>query len=112
VVARIGLTQARRLALLGERIDGLAAQKLGIVHFVSDDTEQMQSRLDAVLMQLKRCAPSANAVTKQLLHDVGEIGLEQLLDRAADNFCAALRGPEGQEGSSAFLQKRRPAWAK
>ncbi len=111
VVTRIGLTQARRLALLGERIDGSAAQQLGIVHFVSDGAEQMQSRLDDVLKQLKRCAPCANAVTKQLLHDVGEMDLEQLLDRAADDFCTALRGSEGQEGTRAFLEKRRPGWA-
>ncbi len=111
VVARIGLTQARRLALLGERVDGMAAQQLGIVHFVSEGAGQMQSRLDDVLKQLKRCAPTANAVTKQLLLDVGQVDLEQLLDRAADDFCVAMRGQEGQEGTRAFLEKRRPGWA-
>ena len=111
VVARIGLTQARRLALLGEPVDGVAARQLGIVHFVSEGPEQMQARLEAVLKQLKRCAPGANAVTKQLLLDSGQVDLEQLLDRAADDFCAALRGSEGQEGTRAFLEKRRPSWA-
>lgn len=111
VVARIGLTQARRLALLGERVDGGAAHRLGIVHYLSDGPEQMQAQLDDVLKKLKRCAPRANAVTKQLLLDAGQVELEQLLDRAADDFCAALRGEEGQEGTRAFLEKRLPSWA-
>lgn len=111
VVSRIGLTQARRLALLGERLDGEAAHTLGIVHYLSDGTEQMQRQLDAVLEKLKRCAPAANAATKQLLLDVGQVELEQLLDRAADDFCAALGSDEGQEGTRAFLEKRLPHWA-
>ncbi len=111
MVSRIGLTQARRLALLGERLDGEAAHTLGIVHYLSDGTEQMQRQLDAVLEKLKRCAPAANAATKQLLLDVGQVELEQLLDRAADDFCAALGSDEGQEGTRAFLEKRLPHWA-
>jgi isohexenylglutaconyl-CoA hydratase len=37
--------------------------------------------------------------------------LEPLLDQAADAFAAALRGAEGREGVTAFLEKRKPAWA-
>jgi isohexenylglutaconyl-CoA hydratase len=111
VVSRIGLTQARRLALLGERIDGEAALNLGIVHYLTHGPEQMQAQLDDVIAKLRRCAPNANAVTKQLMLDVGKVELEQLLDRAADDFCAAMRGDEGQQGTLAFMEKRLPPWA-
>ena len=111
VVSRIGLTQARRLALLGERIDGEAALNLGIVHYLTHGPEQMQAQLDDVIAKLRRCAPNANAVTKQLMLDVGKVELEQLLDRAADDFCAAMRGNEGQQGTLAFMEKRLPPWA-
>jgi isohexenylglutaconyl-CoA hydratase len=111
VVARIGLTQARRLALLGERIDGSEALRLGIVHYVADGVEQIEAQLADVIRKVKRCAPGANATTKQLMLDVGQVELEQLLDRAADDFCAAMVGAEGQEGTRAFLQKRLPDWA-
>jgi isohexenylglutaconyl-CoA hydratase len=111
VVSRIGLTQARRLALLGERIDGEAALNLGIVHYLTHGPEQMQAQLDDVIAKLRRCAPNANAVTKQLMLDVGKVELEQLLDRAADDFCAAMRADEGQQGTLAFMEKRLPPWA-
>ncbi len=111
VVMRIGLTRARQLALLGERIDGRAALDLGLVHYLTDGADAMQSKLDEVLGKLKRCAPNATAVTKQLLLDVGSVPLEQLLDRASDDFTAAINSAEGVDGTTAFIQKRLPAWA-
>lgn len=111
VVARIGLTQARRLALLGERINGGEAKELGIVHFVTSSPAQMQTVYDDVIKKVRRAAPHANAVTKKLMLDVGRVDHEVLLDRAADDFTAALRSDEGQEGTLAFLEKRPPFWA-
>jgi isohexenylglutaconyl-CoA hydratase len=111
VVARIGLTQARRLALLGERINGLEAKELGIVHFVTSSPAQMQTVYDDIIKKVRRAAPHANAVTKKLMLDVGKVDHEALLDRAADDFTAALRSDEGQEGTLAFLEKRPPFWA-
>ncbi len=112
VVKRIGLTQARRLALLGERIDGVAAHRLGIVHYVVDGAEAMQTQLDEALKRVRRCAPGANALTKKLMLQVGALEHEALLDRAADYFCESMRGEEGQEGTRAFMEKRLPGWAR
>lgn len=111
VVGRIGLTQARRLALLGARFDGNEAQRLGIVHEVHADTPQLEAALAQVLEQVKRCAPEANRTTKQLILGVGHSPLETLLDDAAKQFSAAVQGKEGQEGTLAFMQKRKPSWA-
>jgi isohexenylglutaconyl-CoA hydratase len=111
VVGRIGLTQARRFALLGERIDGEEAVRLGLVHYLTHSTEEMQAKLDQVISKVMRCAPGANAITKQLMLDVGQVELDDLLDRAADDFTQSMRGEEGQEGTRAFLEKRLPGWA-
>jgi isohexenylglutaconyl-CoA hydratase len=111
VVMRIGITQARRLALLGERINGEQARELGIVHYSCDGVEAMEATLQEVLGKLRRCAPAATAATKQLMLDVGSTGLEQLLDRAADDFAAAINSAEGREGTGAFVEKRLPSWA-
>ncbi len=112
VVMRIGITRARQLALLGERINGAAAREMGIVHYTTDGPEEMDQLLQEVLAKLKRCAPGATAVTKQLMLDVGSTDLETLLDRAADDFTAAINSTEGKEGTTAFVEKRLPAWAK
>lgn len=111
VVTRIGMTQARRLALLGARFDGEEAQRLGIVHDVYPDESSLNEALEKALKEIKRCAPEANRVTKTLMLGVGHQPLETLLDDAATHFSAAVQGPEGQEGTMAFMQKRKPSWA-
>jgi isohexenylglutaconyl-CoA hydratase len=112
VVARIGITQARRLALLGVRINGQQAMDIGVVHQVVQGSAEMASALDKTLALLRKCAPNANAITKALMLDVEENrhDHESLLDRAADDFASALNGPEGKEGTRAFIQKNKPSW--
>ncbi|WP_020406310.1 enoyl-CoA hydratase/isomerase family protein [Hahella ganghwensis] len=111
VVKRIGLTQTRRLALLGARFNGDEAERLGLVHDVVDSDDTLQETIEEILIQVKRCAPQANAITKSLLLAVDQEPLESLLDRAAQQFGQAVQGDEGKEGTMAFMQKRKPAWA-
>lgn len=114
VVKRIGLTNARRLALLGARFDGSEALRLGIAHACHDD-ETLEEALRETLEQLRRCAPGANAITKLLLLQAADCRngaeLDALLDQAADDFARSVQGDEGQEGTMAFMQKRLPRWA-
>jgi isohexenylglutaconyl-CoA hydratase len=52
------------------------------------------------------------AVTKDIVISSLSENLEVLLDRAARDFAVAIRGPEGQEGTMAFIEKRDPKWAR
>ncbi|WP_443191950.1 enoyl-CoA hydratase/isomerase family protein [Pseudomonas indica] len=110
VAKRIGLTQARRLALTAARFDGAEAWRLGLVHYCEANTEALDQRLAEVLGQIRQCAPQANARTKQLLLATETTPLGTLLDEAADRFAEAVTGPEGAEGTLAFVQKRKPEW--
>ncbi|QLC74565.1 enoyl-CoA hydratase/isomerase family protein [Pseudomonas sp. LPB0260] len=111
VATRIGLTQARRLALTGARFDGSEAARLGLVHFSEAGDEALEQRLAEALAQVRRCAPQANAQTKALLLACQAQPLDALLDNAAAQFAAAVTGSEGTEGTLAFVQKRAPSWA-
>lgn len=111
VVQRIGLTQARRLALTAARFDGNQARRMGLVHFVEHDPQALAERLDEVLAHVLCCAPGANAATKKLLlASAGQLS-DGLLDQAAEWFSEAVTGDEGVEGTMAFVQKRKPGWA-
>ena len=111
VVQRVGFTQARRLALLGARFDGAEAARVGIAHQVVADTAALEAVLVTTLEQVRKCAPQASRATKALLHRVGNEPLEGLLDDAARQFARAVAGPEGAEGTLAFVQKRPAKWA-
>lgn len=110
VVKRIGLTQARRLALLGTRFDGQTALKVGVVHEVVESQQGLEALLSETIQQIKRTAPQASRVTKALLHRTLNEPLNSLLDDAAQQFANAVGGDEGMEGTMAFIQKRNPNW--
>ena len=110
VVKRIGLTQARRLALLGLRFNGETALKLSVVHEVASDEAALEQKLAETIQQIKRAAPLASRTTKALLHRTLNEPLDTLLDDAAQQFAQAVGGAEGQEGTMAFIQKRLPNW--
>jgi len=110
VAARVGVPQARRLALTGERFDGREAWRIGLVHHLCEDSAALESVLLRVLGDIGRCAPGANAATKRLLLASRTTPLDALLDQAADAFAAALRGAEGKEGVTAFIEKRPASW--
>lgn len=112
VVERIGLTQARRLCLTAAQFRGERALELGLVHETFTAEAELQARLGAVLEQVRACAPRANAVTKEIMLKVARMEMDAVLDDAARQFAACVRGVEAPEGIAAFLQKRPPKWAR
>jgi len=112
VVARIGISQARRLGVCGVRFDGKEAVRLGVAHFVEPDTTSVDRRLNEVLKQILSCAPNAVADTKRVMSAVGQQPLSAILDQAAQQFAASLMSDEAAEGTRAFIERRKPNWVK
>jgi isohexenylglutaconyl-CoA hydratase len=111
VAARIGISQTRHLTLTAARFKGPEAVRLGIGHYLVKDSAQLDARLEEVLKQIDRCAPLANALTKQIVMRVGTEPLSKTLDFASDCFAKARRSPEAAEGLRAFAEKRPAKWA-
>lgn len=110
LVKRIGLSQTRRLAVTGGRFDGAEALRIALAHECYEGTAALEAGLDALLARIARCAPGAIAVTKKIVLSVGSKPLPELLDDGARAFAECVRGPEGMEGTMAFVQKRQPSW--
>jgi isohexenylglutaconyl-CoA hydratase len=108
VVARIGAHQSRRLMLTAAQFDAEEACRIGLADVISDDID---SAVESTLARIFRCAPGANAMTKQLIATTQALPLGATLDHAADLFSDAMLGDEAREGLEAFLQRRTPAWA-
>ncbi len=118
LVERAGPSQARRLAVTGGTLTAAQALAIGLVHEVHDDAvadgaprSPLDDALAATLAQILRGAPGAIAATKQLMAQARHVPAAELVDDAARIFARAARGPEGLEGTMAFLQKRAPGWA-
>jgi len=110
VIAAIGARQARRWFATAELFDAATALRLGLLHeLVSADA------LDAAIARqvalLLKSGPIASARAKRLVADVVAEPDLDARDIANVELIAHLRvSPEGQEGLSAFLDKRAPSW--
>lgn len=110
LVERLGYSHAKRLAVTGGRLDAAAALHIGLVHAVVDSAD-LPAALAGVLADILACAPGALAATKSLMTLARLCDPVDLVQPAASIFSQAAQGPEGLEGMSAFLQKRKPRWA-
>ena len=110
VVAAIGVRQARRLILTGERIDAAEAARIGLVHEVVA-AEELDAAIAAVLDHLRKGGPDALAAAKRLVHDLAGRPIEpELIDDTARRIAALRATAEAREGLAAFLDKRQASW--
>lgn len=110
VVKAIGERATRRYALTAERFDGRQAQHLGLLAACYSAHELDQAVSDWTTNLLQN-GPAAMRATKALLHEVKHGELTPALRRYTEASIARVRvSPEGQEGLTAFLDKRKPAW--
>jgi isohexenylglutaconyl-CoA hydratase len=70
----------------------------------------LDAALAQVLFDILQCAPGAVAATKALIAKARFQSPASLVQEAAQVFSAAALGPEGLEGTTAFLQKRKATW--
>lgn len=110
VVKAMGERAARRYALTAERFNGSRAADLGILSEVYPAVE-LEQALAGWLDNLRLNSPQAMRASKALLLDV-ETGRIDPETRSKTEHCiATLRTSlEGQEGLSAFFEKRSPSW--
>jgi methylglutaconyl-CoA hydratase len=110
VIAAIGQRAARRYFLTAERFDAAQALSLGLLSAVVDG-EQLDSTIESLLGNLLANSPNAVAIGKKLIASVANQPLTDQLIMHTSEIIAAIRvTEEGQEGLSAFIDKRPPAW--
>jgi methylglutaconyl-CoA hydratase len=110
VLARIGEAQARALFPAGERFGADRAQRIGLVHEVLPDEAALDARVAALLGELRSAGPRASRDAKAMLR--AQRGLDPTAARDLTVAWAARQrtSAEGQEGLTAFLEKRPPSW--
>jgi len=108
VRARVGVAKARQLMLTAPRFTGLDAGKLGLVSTVVADAKALDAEEAKLRDALRRCAPGAVAVTKDILLGQAE---DDSIATAARAFAGCILSDEGREGIASFFEKRPPSWA-
>ena len=108
LVRDIGPAPVKLMALAGERLDALAAERAGVVHRVVP----AGTALDAALEMATRIAargPVAVQLTKQLINAAGGEDTAATLEALASGVAAGTQ--DIREGVASFREKRPPAFS-
>jgi methylglutaconyl-CoA hydratase len=112
VISAIGARAARRYVLTGERFSAEEALRMGLVHEVVPGDHLLRTA-DRVIASLLEGGPRAHAEAKRLVFDVAGKPIEPgIIDETTRRIAAIRASPEGREGVTAFLEKRKPNWIK
>lgn len=109
VAARIGLTRATEMALLGEKVPATTAFDWGLVNRVHADAVFM-SEAETMLDRLAEGPTRAYAGTKRLLRTAALSGMTAQLELEADAQQEMAGTKDFVEGVVAFSQKRASAF--
>jgi len=110
VINAIGQKACRRYFLTAERFFTDKAEQLGLVSEVVAP-EELDNSVDEMINVLLTNSPHAINHAKQLTLDVAYQDInEELLNITSERIAAIRVSAEGQEGLSAFFEKRKPSW--
>lgn len=110
VMRAIGERASRRYFLTAERFFAEEALRLGLVHQLVPEGGLAEAA-EKLCQQLLQNSPAAVTAAKQLIADVDQQPINAALIAHTSEAIARIRvSAEGQEGLTAFLTKRSPAW--
>lgn len=110
VVKAIGNRYAQYLALTAKRINGITAEKIGLLT-ESCAEEMLDTQVNIFIEQFIKCAPIAQKQCKLLFREIGDCNLSEKIRDYTEQTIAKIRvSNEGQKGLNAFLNKKKQIW--
>jgi methylglutaconyl-CoA hydratase len=106
---QLGERRARQMLLTGQPLSAECAERWGLVYRIVP-RENLLEEAVSLCRQLAGGAPSALALTKELLWRTSGMPAGTALDLAADANVFARYSPDVREGLDAFFGKRSPGW--
>ena len=103
----VGLARAMEIAGFDRPIDSATAESWGLVTEVVEDG-QASHRAIELLEEMKKGSLSSFATSKKLINDSFDTSFETQLEKEREALSWCADQPNGKEGISAFLEKRKP----
>jgi enoyl-CoA hydratase len=107
LVAMAGKTAAADMLLTADPIDGLRAERVGLLTRLVD-ADQLETRTEAIVRQIADHAPLSLRALKGMLAALGSTFQPEDLERFDAERLAVSRSQDMREGLQAFFERRPP----
>jgi enoyl-CoA hydratase/carnithine racemase len=105
----VGESWAKRMILLGERVDATTGERIGLVDFVVPRGQSLARALE-LAESVARQSPGAVRSCKRLIQGARTSSPWQMLTAEREAFIDLFDTEDQREGVAAFLGKRAPQW--
>jgi enoyl-CoA hydratase len=105
----VGRTRALELILTGEQIGAAEALRIGLVNRVVP-ADELMSTAESIARTIAEKAPLAIALAKRSVYEGLEMTPQSGNETEMAYFGLAVGTADRKEGTSAFLEKRKPTW--
>lgn len=109
VLRKVGYSFARAMFLTAEQFDASHAHQVGLVHRVVPEAN-LDTVVDEVVGSVLQAGPHSLRSARNLLEKIWNQTPSDAGDTTVDAIAQQRVSDEGQEGMSAFLEKRKPRW--
>lgn len=111
VVPKLGVHQAMRLFLTGERFEAERACELGLIHRVVPG-EELEAAVEQEVEAIAKGGPEAIREAKNLVRTVARLPMDEAFPWAESLIARLFASDEAAEGAAAFQEKRPPKWVR
>ncbi|WP_199434930.1 enoyl-CoA hydratase-related protein [Qaidamihabitans albus] len=109
VLPRLTARAAHELFLTGDTFDAARAAEIGLIN-AAVPAERLDTEVARYVRSLTLGGPTALAATKELLQGETSAGMSERFAALLETSARFFAGEEGQEGITAFAEKRKPNW--
>ena len=110
LIRAVGPKMAFQLLTTGERFDGRAAERMGLVNRAVPLAE-LEGAVSELAEQIAGKSPIALSVTKETFYNLAELDYRRALKYAHEVMTTMMLFDDAQEGTRAFVEKRAPKWS-
>jgi methylglutaconyl-CoA hydratase len=109
VAARMKPADMRRFFITGERFDSAIANEIGLIDLIVP-SEKLDDTVHSIVEHVRSSGPHAIKEIKQLIDNFIKMDVEKYKLLTVEKISELRVSREGQEGITAFLEKRKPNW--
>ena len=109
IIRNVGVHKFLELAATGDRIDAQEALRIGLISRVVPAAELEQSAMD-LAQKLAAKSPATLQFSKAQVYRLAQMDFDGGVALGRDLVATLAATPDGREGMSAFVQKRKPVW--
>ncbi|MFO7677173.1 MAG: enoyl-CoA hydratase-related protein [Thermoplasmatota archaeon] len=109
VSPRMKQADMRRFFITAERFDTQIAHEIGLIDIVTTE-EEFEQTIEKYISLVLSSGPQAITEIKKLINNLSAMDRKQFQQHSVEKIAELRVSMEGQEGISAFLEKRKPHW--